>query len=281
MSIAALGAMRHTAAVAFVLSLTSIASAEPLSGRVLDRKSGAPVEGAVVYVAGPDGFERTASSDKDGRYQLDVAPGQYSIVFLHGRSKLGGQVVVEPGVPTKLDGRVDARAETITLESIKTPKVMPQPRDSWVAFRAPPYSDAAILSDAWTRAWLLLDVDEHGKVSRLKVLNHVGYDLEPIAIAEGFKVEFSPGKDDQNRPVPTLVVWPIEWPANSWLLQFGSGVRTRMPQYSFMTARNSAGYVPCQGDGPWMMTALFRGYRDCSRANLKAVETEAWVLPSE
>lgn len=272
--------MRSIAVAAFLVGLTTVASAEQITGRVVDKKRGAPVEGAVVYVTGPGGFERSLATDADGRYAVDVTAGKYSVSFLHGRSRVGGQVVVEPGADVRLDGRVENVAdEVIVLEHTRPPTVMPQPRDLHVATKAPPYSDRAVLEDAWTRAWLLLDVDERGTVTRLKLLNKPGYDLEDIAIAQGFALSFKPGRDERDRPVRTLLVWPIEWVANSWLLTIGTGMRSRMPAKSRLTDASSAAYVPCKGSGPWKMTAVWHGYRDCSRPDLSKVSSAPWILP--
>src|SRR4029450_9881483 len=43
------------------------------------------------------------------------------------------------------------------------------------AIKAPPYSDRAIARNAWTRAWMLLDVDARGRVVRLKFMKRPGY----------------------------------------------------------------------------------------------------------
>lgn len=258
------------------------AAAEQIRGRVVDKGSGAPVEGATVHVTGADGSEHTAVSDARGEYVVEVAPGRYRVTFLGGAKLVSGQVAVEPGVDTRLDGRVEpAGAEVINLESLKAPAVKPQPIDSFAPFRAPPYSDKAIMQDAWVRAWLLLDVDEHGTVTRLKLLKRPGYDLDDIAVSEGFRLRFTPGRDDNDRPVRTMVLWPVEWVANSWLVQYGPGTRTRQPERYGVAGRSSAAYVPCRGDGGWKMGAMYKGYRDCSRPDLSRAQDEAWILPSE
>jgi len=79
--------------------------------------------------------------------------------------------------------------------------------------KTPPYSDAAVLSDAWTKAWMLLDVSERGDVTRVKFLKRPGFDLEKIAIKEAFKLKFSPARDGRGNPLRVYVVWPIEWPS--------------------------------------------------------------------
>lgn len=175
--------------------------------------------------------------------------------------------------------RMNPRAnEVIVLEDTRQPAVMPQPVDPKVATRAPPYSDKAIAHDAWVRAWMLLDVDERGVVTRLKLLKRPGYDLDEIAVREGFKLRFTPARDAANRPVKTLILWPIEWVANSWLVRFGHGTRTRMPEKRGPEGRSAAAYVPCRGSGPWKMGSLHKGYRDCSTPDLAKAKTEPWIL---
>jgi Carboxypeptidase regulatory-like domain/Gram-negative bacterial TonB protein C-terminal len=265
--------------LSMVWLLTPPVQAEPITGQVLDRKSGAPLEGAVVHVAGPDGFEQTLAAGAEGRYAVDVAPGRYAITFLHGQSRVTGHVVVQPGLATKLDGRVVSTVdEIIVLEDARLPAVLPLPKDPKVATRAPPYSDQAIEQDAWTRAWMLLDVDETGTVTQVKFLKRPGYDLDDIALSEVFKLSFSPGRNERNQPVRTLILWPIEWVANSWLLQIGTGMRTRMPATRGLSGVSTAAYVPCKGSGPWKFTAIWRGYRDCSRPDLSKVNSEPWIL---
>lgn len=264
-----------------VLSITA-AGAEPLAGRVLDKKSGVPIEGAVVHVAGAEGWVKQVSTVSDGSYVVDAPPGKYTVTFLHAGERVTGQVVVVAGAPTKLDGRIKTPVpEVIVLEDTKAPTVMPEPIDRNIAISAPPYSDQAILEDAWTRAWLLLDVDATGVVQQVKFLKRPGYDLDDIAVERAFSLRFTPGRNAKNQPVRTLIIWPFEWVANSWLLRFGNGMRTRMPDRSWgEEGRSKAAYVPCKGDGPWMMTAVYRGYRDCSKPDLSRAKHEPWILPS-
>ncbi len=172
---------------------------------------------------------------------------------------------------------VELPDEIITLEDLRRPPVEPKPRLGARALATPPYSDRAILSDAWTRAWLLLDVDATGRVERLKIMNAPGFDLEPIAIAEGFRVRFDPARDGDGRPTRTYVIWPIEWPAQSWL-RTHLGITTRMPSTD-PASRTSAARVPCRGRGPWNLGATYHGYRDCSRPNFDAAVTAPWILP--
>ena len=60
----------------------------------------------------------------------------------------------------------DVPGEVIVVEGRAPPVTAPKPTN-YVKQKAPPYSDRAILSDAWTKAWLLLEIDERGTVTRV------------------------------------------------------------------------------------------------------------------
>src|SRR5262249_9352633 len=154
--------------------------------------------------------------------------------------------------------------------------VPPQPKDFHPS-KAPPYSDKAILTNAWTKAWLLLDVNEHGVVERMKFLKRPGYDLEQIARSEASRLHFEPARDQFGKPVRRCVVWPIGWPVAWWLGAF-NGTRSGMPPYRWYPGGsvridnipNSSSYVPCEGTGPWNWLAppgLYL-YKDCSQPDL-------------
>lgn len=261
-----------------VTALTAGAAAEKLTGQVRDRTSGEPIEGAVVNIVNAAGASLTTTTAADGSYGFDVVPGRYQVTFLYGHARKAATVLVTDGAPTQLTGRLDADVgEVIVLDDAHRPAVAPEPIRSISDIRTPPYSERAILEDAWTRAWLLLDVDERGAVTRLKFLKRPGYDLEPHAIAEGFKLKFRPARDDRGRAVSTYVLWPIEWPAQSWL-RYAQGQTTRMPELK-LNGYNKAAYVPCAGSGPWLMDSIYKGYRDCTRPDLNAAKRESWIVP--
>jgi hypothetical protein len=160
------------------------------------------------------------------------------------------------------------------------PAVPPKPKN-YSPIKAPPYSDRAIESDAWTRAWLLLDIDETGAVKRFKFIKHPGYDLDGIAASEAFKLRFEPARNGSGRPVKTWLIWLIEWPSYWWLV--GTvGVTTRMPPLVYYggRVRSSANSVPCAGSGPLYFGSFYRAYRDCSKPDLsRNFEAEPWVIP--
>lgn len=160
----------------------------------------------------------------------------------------------------------------------------PRPKN-FSATKAPPYSDRAITRNAWTRAWLLLDIDASGKVQRFKFIKRPGYDLERIAASEAFKLRFEPARNEAGRAVRSSVMWPIEWPAYWWLIEF-MGTATRLPPIvhhgrgpdSLGAPRSMADSVPCAGSGPMELGSIRPGYRDCSQPDLsRDFDDEPWV----
>ncbi len=255
----------------------ALAPRSQLSGRVLDATHGGPVEGALVMIAGPQGLERTVTTDVAGRYSALVRPGTYRLVFVHGESRTSGRVDVAPGRAAVLDGRVDSVAgEVIVIRGRVKPPVAPKPTN-FSPLKAPPYSERAILSDAWTTAWLLLDIDERGKLLRFKFLKRPGYDLEQIALGEIRKLRFEPARDGSGRPMRSWLVWSIEWPSAWWLSMF-VGTRSAMPKIVGFPPRRQDDHVPCAGSGPMHLGSLHPTYKDCSRPDLSKAAAEPWVV---
>jgi Carboxypeptidase regulatory-like domain len=269
-------------ALALCLGGVAVADRAPtsqLSGRVLDRTNGGPVEGARVYVVGPDGARRVLTTDRAGRYAVKLPPAAYRLEFEYGKSRSTGQVRLEAGRPARVDGRVDSTSgEVIVIRERqrRRPAVLPRPIN-FSPIKAPPYSDRAIQSDAWTRAWLLLDVDETGAVTRFKFLKRPGYDLERIATREALQLRFEPGRDGKGRAVKTWVVWSIEWPAYWWLIEMND-VATRMPPLVGFPPRSMAANVPCRGSGPLNLGSVHPTYRDCSKPDLSRFAEEPWII---
>ncbi len=168
--------------------------------------------------------------------------------------------------------------EVIKIEGRLLPKVKPKPRNHSPT-KAPPYSDRAVLSDAWTKAWLLLDVGADGRVIRLKFLKRPGYDLEPIATSEAFKLTFEPARDYGDKPVRTFMLWSIEWPSAGWLEKL-VGTRSRMPPLVGIppNVRLQSDYVPCAGSGPWHMDSVHKTYKDCSKPDWSNEAKEPWIM---
>lgn len=167
--------------------------------------------------------------------------------------------------------------EVIVIEGHVPPATPPKPTN-YIKSKAPPYSDAAILSDAWTKAWMLLEIDERGTVTRVKFLNKPGYDLEPIAVSEAFKLHFAPALDGAKKPMRSTLVWQIEWPSAYWLVTF-VGVRSTMPPVVGFPPHRIDAYVPCRGSGPLNLGSVRPAYKDCSQPDMKKVETAPWIDP--
>jgi hypothetical protein len=170
----------------------------------------------------------------------------------------------------------DPTGEVIVVEGTAPPAVLARPKNH-VPSKAPPYSDRAILSDAWTRAWMLLEIDEVGRVTRFKFLKRPGYDLERIAMREVVKLRFDPARDGRGRAMRTQIVWSIEWPSAGWLEQL-VGTYSAMPPLRGFPPRRLDHYVPCAGSGPWAMDSVHKTYRDCSRPDLSKAAREPWVM---
>lgn len=245
-----------------------------------------------MIVAGPNGVVETLTSDAQGKFAGAVEPGQYTLVFVYGSARSTSRVTVTDRAAF-VTGKVDSTdGEVIVIrEKLKAP--VPAKPQNHQPLKAPPYSDRAINSDAWTRAFLLLDIDETGSVVRMKWLKRPGYDLEPIALSEVRKVKFAPARDSGGKPIRSFLVWDIEWPS-AWWLDTVMGTRAGLssperPRGAAIPPRSIADHpapqrpqhlsVPCKGSGPWHMDSAHPTYRDCSRADLRVAAREAWFAP--
>ncbi len=255
---------------------TALEPRSQLMGRVSDATHGGPVEGAMVLIAGPRGLERTVTTDAAGRYAALVGSGTYRLIFVYGPSRTSGRVEVVPGRAAVLDGKVDSVAgEVIVIRDRIKPPVPPR-ATNFSPLKAPPYSDRAVLSDAWTRAWLLLDIDEQGKIRRYKFLKRPGYDLEQIAVGEIRKLRFEPARDASGRPMRSWLTWSIEWPSAWWLSMF-VGTRSAMPKEVGFPPRRQDAHVPCAGSGPLNLGSIHPTYKDCSQPDLSKAPAVPWI----
>lgn len=148
------------------------------------------------------------------------------------------------------------------------PTVAPSPKKNYRRM-APPYSERAIMSDAWTKAWILLDIDTRGVVTRVKLLKKPGYDLDRTAIDHALKMRFDPAQDAQGRAMPTQIVWALEWPSY-WYM-----VAMEHPPNRVLDPERVR-YVPCYGSGPLQMEMLHPVYRDCSEPDFSKISSEPW-----
>jgi hypothetical protein len=146
------------------------------------------------------------------------------------------------------------------MHTLSEPATPPRAFGRWTV---PPYSQTAVDRNVWTRAWLLLDVSKTGTVTRLKVLNAPGFDLDEIAIREAWKLAFVPARDQSDRAMEALVLWTFEWPESWWLSRVGYDVR-RLP--------DRVTSVPCRDSGPTLDT-----YRDCTLPALGKAISQPWI----
>ena len=262
--------MRSLVVVALVMVAQS-ALAEPetqLIGRITETSTGRPIEGALVAISHGD-TQLEAVTDKNGLYRFTLPEGgTYKVTYTYAYVKGEGAARVDPLKPNTFDGKLDVDSESIVFIREKKPVVPPRMVKDARRKIAPEYSDAAIEKDAWTRAWMLLDINERGTVTRVKMLNPPGYDLEPIALKQAFRTQFEPARDTNGQAVRSLLVWNIEWPSYWWMVML-EGVATRIP--------DNIVFKPCRGSGPLQMGSMHPAYRDCSRPNLTKIGSARWI----
>jgi hypothetical protein len=271
-----------------------------LTGRVTD-VLGKPIGDARIYVMPPSGEREEAKTDRDGRYALDLSEGgALSVVIAVDRIHTYRQVLVKAGTATTLDVEVEtdvSGGEVIKIVDRKLPPPAVAPKPTKDIELSLPYSEEAMERAAWGKAWLLLDVDETGKVTRIKLLKRPGFGLDQIAIDEAFKLKFEPARDGAGRPMRTLLVWSMEWPSYDWLLGEQGTASRRPPDADAMLyhARSQApnllrgplalyephalNRVPCAGSGPLNLDSRNRTYRDCSRPDLANADALPWITP--
>ena len=281
-----------------------------VAGRITD-VLGRPVSGARVYVLPRVGHPYEGKTKKDGRYSVTVkTTGTHGIVIAIDKAHTFRTVIIKRGVVNALDTELDLDTEggeVIKIEDRKRPQPAVKPKPKHDVRQSLPYSDEAVERDAWARAWLLLDVDEAGAVTRLKLLKKPGFDLDAICITEAFRLKFDPARDGSGRPMKTYILWTMEWPAWGWLLQ-GNGTTVRRPADSnpvhgwshntpvvgydsggkmggpwarpLATANAFEGAldrVPCAGSGPLNLDLRNRAYRDCSQPDMSIAEALPWI----
>jgi hypothetical protein len=221
-----------------------VASAGELSGRVVDA-DGKPVANAPVQLVSKSG-ERTLKTDKQGRFRTEIV--EPTMVAVYG----GMQVQGGSSTTEKVGGD-----EAIVLREAERPTKLAKPLSDPLAI--PDYTDALRDKNVWVRAWLLVDVDETGSVSRVKLLNPPGYDLDAIAIRDAFKLKFEPARNRVDKPMSSMVVWKFEWPTAGSL------------------PPNKWSELPCRKSADDKWYAMNKPYRDCSRPNMAAVVRTPWI----
>jgi hypothetical protein len=165
-----------------------------------------------------------------------------------------------------------ARAEDVVAHQLSAPA-----QSLADARELPPYSEAAISSNAWARAWLLLEVDASGVVNRAKLLHAPGHDLDAIAVSRAFATRFAPARDGAGRAVRSQLIWGLEWPSYYWLHDH-FGTTSRMPRFG--ASPGDVAPPPCRGSGPLVEgSAGSKVYRDCAAPDVQAARVSAWVYP--
>jgi hypothetical protein len=224
-----------------------IASGEgTLQGTVTDA-DGNPLAKATVHVVSSSGHEQRVRTDARGSYRAELRGGTHTHVFIEG----AGRIV----------GWTSAGSDVIEIHEAIPPAVAAKPRKSPALI--PPYSDTAIDADHWTRAWLLLDVSERGVVTRVKLLNEPGHDLDEIAVRHALALRFEPAQNRARRPVRTMVLWTFEWPAYWWM---------RRGKFSLSRLPVGIESVPCRkADKPAAWD------RDCSKPAISRAVKQPWI----
>jgi hypothetical protein len=253
------------------LTIAGVAHAGHVQGVVTDAHSGAPVEGATVYLSGTRGLEQIVITDASGHYEADVGNGRYDLVVRYAVTRSINSVVVPSDRAVTVDVKIDSLAgEVIEIRDREVkivPAVPPKPTN-YDRSKVPPYSRRAADGDFWTKAWLLLDVSNTGVVLRIKFLKRPGYDLDAIAQGEAFKLKFEPARTLSGQAVRSHLVWQFEWPSAIWARDLGL---TTIPS-------GAAAHVPCRGSAPSRIGSIhFQTYRDCSTPDLAQADREAWI----
>ena len=250
-----------------------------LSGRVLDLND-QPVGGATVTIKASDGSETRADTDPTGRYVVQVpTTGPHAVSFTLGKIVVGAQVDIPADGKVSLDSRLPVGGEIIEVQGNQPlryakPKVDP--------LRIPPYSDQAVLGNHWSKAWLLLDVDDRGVVARVKFLQRPGHDLDEIAVNYAFGMTFDPARNKFGVPVRSYIVWPLEWPAIGWhqLRQLPANRLPNLPE----VVQNDHDvifdmYPPCAEGQSLNLSLAEPVQRSCAIPDLSRMDaSEPWIL---
>ena len=222
-----------------------------LTGRVTSPDGKKALRTTDVHIALDHNGELIVKTDNDGRFRATLRGHQTAVVYVRAKARIVAQISVpSPGAPG---------GELIEMHETLPPAVMPQPFSKRT--EVPPYSSQAIQKNVWVRGHVLLAIDTMGRVTRIKLLDAPGYDLDAIAIDRAFKLGFVPAKDRNGNSVAALVVWTFEWPSYWW-------IRGR----KYLPAEIAS--VPCKGSGP--STTL---YRDCSLPSIGKAVNLPWIEP--
>ena len=281
--------MRTTLVVA-LSALSSLVHADPPTqfvGQVADAKH-VPVEGVTVQVG-----SLLTHTNANGVYRV-VLPhgGTYTVTFEYGGVHASRELTVGEGQLAVADAALGLDlGEVIHVEDRFVKPVGPKPVANPGIL--PRYSDAAITSDTWARAWILLDIDERGAVKRVKWLKRPGHDLDQIAVEPALATKFEPARDEHESATRSKLVHLIEWPSYWWLTT-AEGVTTHrsyarnasvdspINSDTGFAPRDPAASVPCYGSGPLNLDQAHAVYRDCTPPpNPRKFEKDPWIVASQ
>jgi hypothetical protein len=261
-------------------TVTSAFADGRIAGRIVD-VTDQPLRDVSVVISGPNGVETTVVTDPTGHYVANVKPGPHTVMFAFGNKRTTSRVEVTDNAVAKLDGMLEIGSEIIDVFDAPRPIKYAKPKSDPLAI--PKYSDKASMNDSWSKAWLLLDVDERGAVMRIKFLKRPGNDLDDIAIRHAFNLKFDAARNKYGYPVKSYVVWPLEWPSREWLAEHQL-LANRLPNFADFVQTDAGprftSYPPC-ADGPWRFSDATPSHatRDCSVPDLsKANAGEPWIL---
>ncbi len=106
-------------------------------------------------------------------------------------------------------GTAPAVAAPVSIASIKTPAV-PRGDYSYLGAGKDYPAEARQLGIEGTLR-VRLTVDARGKVTAARLLGKLGHGLDELALSRARAIEFDPAKDDQDRPVASIVVWTFHF----------------------------------------------------------------------
>ncbi|MCE9577488.1 MAG: TonB family protein, partial [Deltaproteobacteria bacterium] len=106
-------------------------------------------------------------------------------------------------------GTAPAVAAPVSVAAIKTP-AKPRGDYSYLGAGKDYPAEARQLGIEGTLR-VRLTVDATGKVTAAKLLGKLGHGLDELALSRARSIEFDPAKDDQDRPVASIVVWTFHF----------------------------------------------------------------------
>jgi len=137
-----------------------------------------------------------------------TVPGDIPIPSGHGHGH-GGTGTGQGGGQGAGTGSGTAPPAPVSIAAIKTAA---KPKGDYSYFGAGkdyPAEARRLGIEGVIRVRLL--VDKTGKVSTRRLLNKLGHGLDELALARAATIEFEPARDEQDRPVASVVVWTFHF----------------------------------------------------------------------